>query len=105
VLLRFRIAAAVAVYLILGVLFARLFQVVHLYNHEAFSAGAGDNPFNLVYFSFVTLMTLGYGDIVPVSMAARSLAMLEGIVGQLYMVILISSLVSEFSAQAIMKQK
>lgn len=98
VLMRYRIAAAVAIYLLLGVLWARLYDIVHLLNPSAFSFNHEMNPFTLIYFSFVTLMTIGYGDILPVSVAARSLAILEGVVGQLYMVILISSLVSEFSA-------
>lgn len=100
-LLRYRIAAAVAIYLILGVLWARLYEIIHLVNPAAFSSNEHMNPFSLIYFSFVTLLTLGYGDIVPVSIAARSLAILEGVLGQLYLVILISSLVSEFSALAI----
>jgi hypothetical protein len=100
-ILRYRITAAVAVYLIFGVLWARLYEIIYLSNPAAFSLGEKINPFSLIYFSFVTLMTLGYGDIVPVSIAARSLAILEGIIGQLYIVILISSLVSEFSALAI----
>ncbi|MFA6916138.1 MAG: potassium channel family protein [Parachlamydiales bacterium] len=104
-ILRYRIAAAVAVYLIFGVLWARLYEIVYLFNPAAFPLSESINPFSLIYFSFVTLMTIGYGDIVPVSMAARSLAMLEGVVGQLYMVILISSLVSEFSALAIKSSK
>ena len=104
-LLRYRIAGAVAVYLIFGILWARLYEIVYLFNPAAFSMNEKINPFSLIYFSFVTLVTLGYGDIVPLSVVARSLAILEGIVGQLYMVILISSLVSEFSALAIMSSK
>jgi hypothetical protein len=101
VIMRYRIAAAVAVYLIFGVIWARLYEIVHLYNPSAFSLNEEINPYTLIYFSFVTLVTIGYGDIVPLSMAARSLAILEGVIGQLYLVILISSLVSEFSAIAI----
>ncbi len=97
-LLRHRITAAVAVYLIFGVLFARLYEMVHLLDANAFNS-THLHLFSFVYFSFITLTTMGYGDIVPVSVAARSLAMLEGIAGQLYMIILISSLVAEFSAQ------
>jgi hypothetical protein len=47
----------------------------------------------LVYYSFVTLATLGYGDILPVTQAARGLAILEVLMGVLYMAILISRLV------------
>lgn len=100
-MLRYRIAAAVAVYLIFGVLWARLYDVVLLFNAASFSSNETMNSYSLVYFSFVTLMTLGYGDIVPVTIPARSLAIFEGVVGQLYIVILVSSLVSEFSALAV----
>ena len=47
-----------------------------------------------VYFSFVTLTTVGYGDITPVAQGARSLAMLEALVGQLYPAVIIARLVS-----------
>ena len=47
-----------------------------------------------VYFSFVTLTTVGYGDIAPVTQGARSLAMLEALVGQLYPAVIIARLVS-----------
>jgi len=104
-LLRYRITAAVAVYLILGILWARLFEIVYLFNSAAFSLDVMREPFCLMYFSFVTLLTIGYGDIVPVSIAARSLAILEGVVGQFYMMIIITALVSEFSALAIKSAK
>lgn len=101
VLLRYRIVAAIAVYLIIGVLWARFYEIVHIFDPKAFTFNGEANPFAFVYFSFVTLMTIGYGDILPVSIAARSLAILEGVIGQLYIVILISSLVSEFAALAL----
>ena len=47
-----------------------------------------------MYFSFVTLTTVGYGDISPVARAARSLAMLEALIGQLYPAVILARLVS-----------
>ena len=47
-----------------------------------------------VYFSFVTLATLGYGDIVPLTATARGLAVIEAIGGQLYIAVLVARLVS-----------
>jgi uncharacterized membrane protein len=53
-----------------------------------------DTPPDWVYFSFVTLTTVGYGDITPVARGARTLAILEALVGQLYPAVIIARLVS-----------
>jgi hypothetical protein len=102
-----RIAAAVAVYLLLGLIWARLYEMVALLVPGAFHIPEGEslNPASLVYFSFVTLATLGYGDFTPVHIVARNLAVLEAITGQLYLVILISRLVSEGIANSVEKQR
>jgi hypothetical protein len=92
-----RIAAAVTVYMMLGLIWARLYEAVGLLFPNAFRLPEGEtlNLAVMVYYSFVTLATLGYGDIAPVNIIARNLAVLEAITGQLYLVILISRLVSE----------
>jgi hypothetical protein len=56
--------------------------------------------FDAYYFSFITLSTVGYGDITPLSRGARTLAMMEAMVGTLYMAVLISRLVALYSAQS-----
>ncbi|MHC1730319.1 MAG: potassium channel family protein [Syntrophobacteraceae bacterium] len=96
-----RIAGAVAIYLLLGLIWTRMYQLVELVSPGSFRIHEGEtlNAGSLAYFSFVTLATLGYGDIVPTHIVARDLAVLEAIMGQLYMVILISRLVSEGSAK------
>ncbi len=101
-----RIAGAVAIYLLLGLIWARLYQVVELVSPGAFRVPEGEsvNGASLTYFSFVTLATLGYGDISPVNIVARDLAVLEAIMGQLYLVILISRLVTEGVEKAGMGQ-
>lgn len=96
--LRYRIAAAVSIYLLFGLLWSRLYEIVYLIDPDSFNITSHKTNFTLLYFSFVTLITLGYGDVLPVSLIARNLAILEGVSGQLYMVIMISTLVSEFSA-------
>ena len=53
-----------------------------------------------IYFSFSTMSTLGYGDIVPVSRLARSLSWLEALTGQLYLTILVARLVGLHIANA-----
>jgi hypothetical protein len=94
-----RIEGAVAVYLLFGLMWADVYQFLELLNPGSFqipsgAAGAGDRFSPLLYFSFITLTTLGYGDIVPIHPVARSLAMVEALVGQLYPAILIGYLVS-----------
>jgi hypothetical protein len=54
---------------------------------------------DFVYFSFITLLTVGYGDVRPISGIARSLAMLEGIVGVLYIGVFISRLLSLYKTR------
>ena len=80
---------AVNIYLLLGLLWATLYLAI-----DAFSAGSiqignypADRRTELLYFSLVTLSTIGYGDIVPLSGEARILAALEGVTGVLYIAI------------------
>jgi hypothetical protein len=89
-----RVCAALCVYLLAGIAFGGILAAL-----EAHAPGslAGARPIDLddaVYFSFVTLATLGYGDITPVASATRSLAVLEAVFGQLYLAVLIARLVS-----------
>jgi hypothetical protein len=96
-----RINGAIAAYFFIGLLFALLYAYVALVDRDSFSvassltAAASGNPLSLfTYFSFVTLTTLGYGDITPVSDAARTLAWFEALVGQLYIAVMIGGLVA-----------
>jgi len=96
-----RIAGAVAVYLLIGFLWGGLYLIIGLlfpgafsFTHPPLSGNIPDLQAKLVYFSFVTLTTIGYGDIHPVHPAAQNLAVLEGLVGQLFPAILIARLVS-----------
>ena len=87
---------AVALYLMLGIIWATAYEIVGLLDHAAFSA-APEQARGLerwFYFSFTTLTTVGYGDIAPLSRAARAFAMLEALVGQLYPAIILARLVT-----------
>jgi len=93
-----RIMGAISLYLLVGMTFVALLTFVGLIIPNSFSGlSFKDNlalPSNLIYFSFVTLTTTGYGDIVPVLPIARSLCNLESIIGQLYPATLLARLVS-----------
>jgi hypothetical protein len=94
-----RIIGAVLLYLSIGLLFAALYCFVVTFQANAFT---GIGPLhddlavasNLTYFSFVTLTSVGYGDIVPVHPYARGLANVEAIIGQLYPATLLARLVT-----------
>jgi Ion channel len=94
-----RVIGAVLLYLSVGLTFVALFSFVALWKPNAFT-GLGtlqDNLAvmgNLIYFSFVTLTSVGYGDVVPVDPYARSLANVEAIIGQLYPATLLARLVT-----------
>ncbi|MDJ0856860.1 MAG: potassium channel family protein [Desulfobacterales bacterium] len=89
---REKIAAAVNVYLFLGLIWRDLYSLISLlipgaYNSELLSQT------DFLYYSFVTLSTLGYGDVLPVIGPAKALAYFEAIIGQLYLTILVARLV------------
>ena len=93
---RHRIMGAIAVYLLLGLAWGEAYFALALGAPGSFSlaSSATLNPQNWMYYSFVTLTTVGYGDITPVSSVARSLAILEALTGQLYPAILLARLVA-----------
>jgi hypothetical protein len=93
-----RIVGAILVYLSIATTFVALFTFVGLLIPKAFSGILfEDNPAlasNVIYFSFVTLTSTGYGDIFPVHPVARSVCNFETILGQLYPATLLARLVS-----------
>ncbi len=90
-----RIGGAIVVYLLVGILWSRFYYIAGLAIPGAFYTPDGTATItSFVYFSFVTLATIGYGDISPVHPVARNLAILEAITGQMYIAILIAWLVS-----------
>jgi len=98
------LCAAIAVYLILGLTWGFGYMLVANLNPQAFTFTVAADPhpvmvrFQALYFSFVTLTTVGYGDIVPVSKAARLLAITESTFGMFFATIVIARLVALYSA-------
>ena len=93
-----RIVGAILLYLLIGATFVALYTFIGLLVPGAFSGiRFEDGPAlesNLIYFSFVTLTSTGFGDIVPLHPLARSLCNVEGIIGQLFPATLMARLVS-----------
>jgi hypothetical protein len=98
------LCAGISVYLILGLLWGLAYTLVAQVNPNAFSfstpsvTAATMSGFTAIYFSFITLATLGYGDITPAADIARMLAMLEAMTGTLFVGVMIARLVSLYSA-------
>ncbi len=93
-----RLVGAVCVYLLLGVIWAVAYTMLEMISPGSFGGftplqGRGWDS-EWLYFSFVTMTTLGYGDILPISATARALAYMQAVFGQLYFAILVAGLVS-----------
>jgi len=92
------IRGGICVYFLIGFLWALLYSIIYSFDNQAFSQPIITTNYygNIIYFSFTTITTLGYGDIVPVSPLAKMLTNLEAVVGQMYPAILIAILVSGY---------
>jgi len=94
---------AVCAYLLLGIIFGLVFTLLELLQPDSFQwldayTTADDLP-NFFYFSYVTLSTLGYGDILPVSAPAQMLSAFEAVLGQVYLAFLFAMLLGMFLTQ------
>ena len=93
-----RILAALDAYLLAGLVFAVAYWTVdHFWPGSFRGIPASLDPPHAIYFSFVTIATLGYGDVVPLSAPARGLAIVEAVSGQMYLAVLVARLVSLYS--------
>jgi len=102
------VIASVVVYLLLALVWAEAYNLIETISPGSFNfavvipdAGAS----RYTYFSFVTITTLGYGDIIPATTLARSVSMLEAFVGQTYLVVLVARLVGMHIAQSLREEK
>lgn len=95
---RQRVQGSIVIYLLLGLIWAEAYTLAAHLNPASFAGTLPDEQnalsAHLTYFSFVTLTTVGYGDILPASLVTRSLANFEGLLGTLFPAILIARLVS-----------
>jgi hypothetical protein len=91
-----RIFAALDVYVLAGLIFGVSYYALNRVSPGSFDSTEAlpFNEFRAIYFSFVTLATLGYGDVVPRSEAACTLAVVEAVSGQMYLAVMLARLVS-----------
>jgi len=97
-----RVLGAVSAYILLAITWSSLYQLIELLHpgsfhlpETAFSQAERSLKINMTYFSFITLTTLGYGDITPLHPAARLFVIMEALLGQLYPATLLARLVSQ----------
>ncbi len=81
-------------YILIGLFFAQLFGAIDRVSGHFFANNLNATPSDCVYFSFTTLATIGYGDITTAGNLGHTLAVSEGLVGQIYLVTIVSLLVS-----------
>lgn len=101
------ILEAINGYLLVGIVFATTIAIIGQYDHTAFSFYGSESPSSPVgpslskhlYYTFITMTTVGYGDMLPVAPYARSLATLIAITGQFYLGIIVAMLVGKYASQ------
>ncbi len=97
------IYAAIVVYLLIAIMWAFIYSVLESINPGSFAISESqievERPL-FIYYSFITITTLGYGDITPVTATANSFSFLEAVIGQIYLVVLVARLVGMHIAQS-----
>ena len=99
------LAASLCAYLLLGVFFSEIYSIMELLHPGSFKVATSDVSFSTrelggqanayaFYYSLVTMTTLGYGDIVPMTLEARIFAAFQAVMGQLYIAVLVARLVA-----------
>ena len=89
-------------YLLIGIIFTFLNLIISVYNPSAISF-TEDNTMlemgSLIYFSFISMTSIGYGEIVPISSIARSTSVMSAIIGQMYLAIIMAFIIGKFLTQ------
>ena len=92
---------AVAVYVLIGLVFSYADYAVQLVTGHSFFAQSGQfNEQDFVYYSFITVTTVGYGDLTPTTGMPRTFAVTEALAGQIFLVVMVSRLVAMYSPRA-----
>lgn len=100
------IYGAISVYILIGFIFSQVFETLFIFDPNALSfdpknfVGGMLQGGDIIYFSFVTLATVGYGDLVPASPITRAFCVLESVIGIMYVAIFIARFVSIHSSKS-----
>lgn len=102
------IFAMVVVYLLIAMVFSELYYILLIWDHEALhllkpyeQMQPRELRGELMYYSLVTLSTVGYGDVLPTSPMARSLASIEALIGQFYVAVVVATFVALFTTHSL----
>lgn len=88
------IYCAIGIYLLIGIMWAGAYAIVESVFPGSFSGDSG--PVDFIYFSFVTLTTVGYGDVAPLTVLSKRFAVLEAAMGSIYMAIIVALIVGRY---------
>ena len=94
---------SIAVYLQIGVAFSLIYLELFRLDPAAYPSVATGTLGTFVYYSFVTLTTMGYGDITPVTETGRTLAIFEALIGQIFLVIVVARIVALLGSESRLK--
>ena len=92
------VLGAVCIYVLVGMMFAFVYAATGYFGTDPFFVQTNDaTTSEYLYFSFITLSTVGYGDFTAAANLGRSFASLEGLLGQLYLVTIVATIVSRMA--------
>jgi hypothetical protein len=97
------VISSIVGYLLLALVWAEVYTIMEIVSPGSFNFAViptAAEEYRFIYFSFVTITTLGYGDILPATNLARAVSMLEAFIGQVYLVVLVAKLVGTHIAQS-----
>jgi hypothetical protein len=98
------VAASLCIYLLAGIFYSYVYRIVDVIGGSFFAQKATTGAVNFLYFSFVTLTTLGYGDLTPGTSLGKMLAVSEALLGQIYLVSVVAMLVANLGRERVRKR-
>ncbi|MGB0895834.1 MAG: potassium channel family protein [Flavobacteriaceae bacterium] len=88
--------ACISGYILLGIVSSMFFNLLNIYSHELSFNTDKNNFYDLLYYSFTTITSVGYGDIVPTTPLAKAITILVSISGQLYLTFLVGIIIGKY---------